>query len=222
MAEKYGVVPKNFTRAWWEYFWMYYKWHTLVTVFIIAAVAITVYQKATAPKYDLNVVYAGGGVIAEETIQSLTKELTPLIDDVNQNGEKLLNLYSMQMSGSGDAEYDMAMQTKLTLTLSADEVYIYLMDGDVAAGFLSEDPSDCVFAPLDTWCTRDFSETAICSGDVPVGVPLSEISAFDETPLSADDKYMLVRYAPREDQKEQKAGYAAAIKLAEKLVNGAN
>ena len=34
MAEKYGTVPKKFTSAWWEYFWDYYKWHTIATVFV--------------------------------------------------------------------------------------------------------------------------------------------------------------------------------------------
>ena len=44
MAEKYGTIPKRFTPEWWEYFWMYYKVHTIAITLVILAVAITVYQ----------------------------------------------------------------------------------------------------------------------------------------------------------------------------------
>ena len=50
MAEKYGVVPKRFTREWWDYFWMYYKWHTIAIAFVIIAVTVTIVQKINAPK----------------------------------------------------------------------------------------------------------------------------------------------------------------------------
>ena len=31
MAEKYGEIPPRFTRAWWNYFWYYYKWRVVIT-----------------------------------------------------------------------------------------------------------------------------------------------------------------------------------------------
>lgn len=66
MAEKYGTIPKRFTKDWWSYFWDYYKVHTLVTVGIIAAIIITIIQVRSTPKYDLYVTYVGDMYLTDE------------------------------------------------------------------------------------------------------------------------------------------------------------
>ena len=78
MAEKYGTIPPKFTREWWKYFWDYYKVHTIVTVILVAAVALTVYSKATAPKYDLTLCYAGASVLNEQTEEAIRKEASKI------------------------------------------------------------------------------------------------------------------------------------------------
>lgn len=219
MAEKYGVVPKRFTKAWWEYFWMYYKWHTIAAVFIILAITVTIYQKVTAPRYDLTLTYAGGYAFTEETQSSLTKELTPLIDDVNKDGEKLLYFSVLSLADSNDPQYEMAMQTKLQLALSADEAYIYILDEAQAKQLVTDSMETCVFAPLKDWYGKDLPDGVLCAGDEGVGLPLSENSLFEKLGIKSDNMYLLIRYAPRDDQKEQIAGYKAAIKLANKIAD---
>ena len=55
--EKYGTVPKRFTKAWWEYFWEYYKLHVIVSVVVISMIGISAHQLLTNPKYDVTVTY---------------------------------------------------------------------------------------------------------------------------------------------------------------------
>ena len=53
MAEKYGTVPKKFTKEWWSWYWMYYKWHTIGVIFALFLVFLTFMESLTAEKYDL-------------------------------------------------------------------------------------------------------------------------------------------------------------------------
>ena len=66
MAEVYGVKPKKFTKEWWPYYWMYYKWHTIIIGFFSITTIISAVQCAMKEHYDLNVVYAGSGYYESE------------------------------------------------------------------------------------------------------------------------------------------------------------
>ena len=68
MAEVYGEKPKKFTKKWWPYFWMYYKWHTISIVAIAVVIISTVMQCVTAEKYDLILTYLGRLHISQEHI----------------------------------------------------------------------------------------------------------------------------------------------------------
>lgn len=221
MAEKYGTVPKKFTQDWWEYFWMYYKWHTIAVVFIVLLIAITVYQNITAPKYDLTLTYAGELVFSDEFSESLEKNLSPLCKDIDENGESSLMFSQLNISlDSGDPEYTMAMSTKLQLSLSEDETYIYILDKDIAEVYVGEDEQDCVFAPVDNWLKTDLKDdTAFFSAHGKnYGIPIELCSAFNEINSDISDKYLFIRYYPRKDQKKQLEGYKAAIDLANEML----
>ena len=88
MAEVYGEKPKKFTREWWPYFWMYYRWHTIIVVVAIIGIAIGVYQKATEVKYDLDIVYRSQSLyIGENGEKELIDTLVPFMEDATGDGE---------------------------------------------------------------------------------------------------------------------------------------
>ena len=122
MAEKYGTIPKRFTKAWWEYFWEYYKIHTIVIAFIIIAVAITVYQVKTTPKYDLNLSYAGEMYLSDEMVSAIQDKLSEVIDDLDRNGEKKTGINQCVFTENDeDLQFTQAMITKLQLEFVTDE-----------------------------------------------------------------------------------------------------
>ena len=220
MAEKYGVVPKRFTHEWWEYFWMYYKWHTIVITFIVLAIGITVYQKATEPRYDTTLVYAGEAYISDESSDNLSKLLSPLTEDLDNNGEKALAFTSFVMSqDQSDPQYTMAMTMKLQLALSEDETYIYIMDEKLLRTYAGENSENCVFAKTDAWLKTDVPEDKLFTvhGDT-VAVSLEGNKYLKEAGIDSAGKYLAVRFYPREDQKKQIPGYEAAVKLANKIL----
>lgn len=223
MAEKYGTVPPKFTKSWWEYFWMYYKWHTIITVFLVIAIASTIYQNVTAPKYDITLMYAGKKVYSEETATSLSEKLSPMCEDVDKNEESslLFSQLNIDLNTKSDGEYLMAMITKLQLSLAEDDVYLYIMDEETAKYCLGEDTENAIFAPLDDYLTSDTDnlEKFTVNG-IEFGIKLNDCEFFDQFGDSFNEQYLFLRYYPREDQKKrQLAGYEASIKLANEILS---
>ena len=99
--EKYGTIPPRFSRAWWSYFWEYYKWHTIISAAIILLVGVTVYQSVTSPKYDLTITNAGGVQLADDMSDRLCADLGGIIADSDANGET--NVFLQQLA-IGSAE----------------------------------------------------------------------------------------------------------------------
>ena len=221
MAEKYGTIPKKFTKAWWEYFWMYYKFHTLAIVLVVLAIGFTVYQNLTAEKFDTVLTYAGSNYYAEDITAKLKQALSHLCDDLDENGEKALDFSQYQLSEDvKDPEYAYAISTKLMLTISEDEAYIYIMDKNIAEGYTGETSDECVFAPLEDWLTADISgkETFSAHG-VDYGVELSDCKLFNDIGADFSGHYLFIRYYPRKDRiKQQLEGYKSAIGLANKIL----
>ena len=69
--EKYGEVPRRFTKAWWEHFWYYYKWHTFGVIFVAVMIAISCTECAMRDKYDVTITYAGEMVFMPQTVEKI-------------------------------------------------------------------------------------------------------------------------------------------------------
>lgn len=220
MAEKYGVIPKRFTKEWWEYFWMYYKWYVIVAAAVIIAIVTTVYQVVTAPKYDVTFVYAGTTLYSEENVDALEKKLSEIVSDVNGDGKKTVQVREMNFSlNSQNAEYAMSMEMKLQMALSEDETFIFMLDKDVVDRYKGDEESPCIFAPLDDWMTVDVpEEKKLLSQDKAVAVELSGNKLLKECGIDATGKYLCMRFYPRSDQKRFIPGYEEAARIGSRIL----
>lgn len=194
--EKYGTIPPRFTRAWWSYFWEYYKWHTIAAVGAAAVIGITVYQCATRTEYDLSVVGAGEVRLTEEMSDKLCEDLGGIISDSDANGET--NVFMQQLAigdGQVDAEYEMAMTTKLTLEFSAGESFIFIMSKDLADQYLSNESMDGLFSPVEEWADEMPENVSMAHG-IAYGVDLSQSAYFAGIGADMTDCRLMLR-APR-------------------------
>lgn len=92
MAGENKVSPKGF-RAWCENYWYHYKWHTIVSLVLIIAVAVCTVQCSTRPKYDYQLVLAvGSAEMAPSQINALTEQIAALGTDQNGDGVVKVNL----------------------------------------------------------------------------------------------------------------------------------
>ncbi len=223
MAEKYGTIPPRFTKAWWEYFWTYYKGYVIAIALVLILAVVTVFQTINKPRYDITMLYAGSLMFPEDVTDTIIEKASPLCEDVDGNGEKSINFSQLNMN-SDDLEYSSAMSQKLYLTLAAEDVYLYILDSDTVAPYLEDTPDESVFITLDEWYEKDLPEDAVFSHNgSKYGIKITECEIFKEIQekYNADfsNTYLFMRYYPRDDQKEQVDGYNAAKKLAVRLID---
>ena len=221
VAEKYGTIPQKFTRDWWGYFWLYYKWHTISIIFAIAIIGSCVYSSITAEKFDLTLTYAGETHYTDEATEKIESTLSPLCEDIDGNGEA--SLYFSQLNidlNSSDTKYLMAMLTKLDFAIGEGETYLFILNKESADRYKDESSGQSAFAPLSDWVTADISGLDTYSvNEVDYGVDISNAKIFKDMGLDVSDLYLFMRYYPRKDQVEkQLKGYNASINLANKIL----
>lgn len=198
--EKYGTIPPRFTKAWWEYFWEYYKWHTISTVFVLVLVAVTAVQCATQTKYDLSLTYAGDAMLADETVDSISAALSEVIADCDGNDERKVFFQQLSLGSNmqnADPQYEMAMSTKLMLEFTAGESYIFIFSKEMLDTYLNREDCESLFLPVSDWAdTEPDKESLALAGGVAYAVKLTDSTYLNSLGLNMENQYLLVR-APR-------------------------
>lgn len=144
--EVYGVKPKKFTKAWWGYFWEYYKWHTIGLLFASILIINTVAQCVTQVKYDLQIDFITEHGIIPEQEEMLVELIEENIEDATGNGEIDAFVLSLNMT-EGDPQMVQALSTKLFVELGYSESYVFIMSKKYA-DMISEHE---IFENTDTW-----------------------------------------------------------------------
>lgn len=202
MAERYGEKPKRFTSAWWGYFWMYYKWHTIGTVLVILAVVITAVQCAQKEQYDLIINYAATNYYPDEVMQSLEETAKQYTEDADGNGE--VNVFVQQLNFSnqqGNEEMDYTLQVKHDLELSNDYSFLYIYDSAEADIMLNRDSASQVYMDVHDWAEGDIDEADIMttgSGEA-CAIKIDGSKLLGNLGIKTEDLYIAVRMNYSED-----------------------
>ena len=130
--EVYGEKPKRFTAEWWDYIWMYYKWHILGTVFAIFMVVTTITQCANRTEYDLKLTVVTENEVVFTQTDIMTEYAQKIIDDVTGNGINEVLVTPINVGSQADAEYQSAQMTKLTVEMAMPESYVFIMNRHIA------------------------------------------------------------------------------------------
>ena len=222
MAEKYGTIPKKFTKEWWSWYWMYYKGITIGVIFALVVIVFTVYSSTTTEKFDMTLTYSGTKQIPEEYRLKIKELISPLCEDLDGNGEKNLYFSSLDIDPeSKDFQYIQANSLKLNMAIGEEETYIFIFDKTIADMYKGEASDEIAYAPLEDWVEGDISKfkTYDAHGKA-YGIDVSDLAVFKEAGLDKAELYMFIRYYPRKDQlKDQLKGYESAIRLANKILN---
>lgn len=219
MAEHYGVVPKKFTKEWWPYFWMYYKWQTISVIFVICLILLTVFQCVTRPKYDLTLTYAGNKVFSEEQSSLIESDLSEIIDDVDGNGASSVFFQCLSFTDTvGSEEYDAAMQSKLDLGMYDEGALLYIVDAKRLQSMMSSSYYSEIYIPVNEWLSEEVSEELIYSMEgVPYAVSLQNSEYLRSNNFITEDMFLLVR-RDNSGETEESAEYEQALKIANMLV----
>ena len=89
---------------WFENFWYHYKWHTIITLFVVIVVTICTLQICRREKYDVHILYAGSENVlsgSSETFdsdfQTLHKSINEAVEDFDGNGKISSTLEALYM-----------------------------------------------------------------------------------------------------------------------------
>lgn len=132
--EKYGTIPPKFTKEWWEYFWTYYKFHTIVAVVIVGLIIYTVHAVRSTVEYDLTVyMLAQNEHPSDESMKKLEDKLNLLSEDVNKNGKVQTTINVDVYSGDTNIAYiqyanSMTQTTKFIAEATNADNQIYIVD----------------------------------------------------------------------------------------------
>jgi len=220
--EKYGTIPPKFTKAWWEHYWEYYKWHTIGTVFILTLSIITIVQLATKINYDLIVTYIGEVEHCSETAQQdVEMKMEETVEDVNGNGNTDVLFQILQtLNPAGNFEnpqYESAVEAKKLLEIQAGEGFLFIMDKPQINTLYLNGVLEFEFDKADNWLAdKEAERAADAASDYFVKVKSTEF--FDEAVFDPVEVYVGIRtLRENESSAENVEKRNAAIEFANRL-----
>lgn len=218
MAEHYGVKPKIFTKAWWPYFWMYYKWHVVIGAFAAAVIIPGVWQMTHRVEYDLDVTYFGKSYFTQSALDTFTDALETEMSDANDNGEINLGLSCLQVSDEqGMEEMNYTMQVKHDLAFSDEYAYLYIYDKEKLESIASAYPLSDLYEPIEDWYDATPDEVFTDENGIAYAVSLKDSGIFADMDVDSSNMYVAVR-TDNESKETNATVRENAVKVANKLV----
>lgn len=216
MAEKYGEIPKKFTKDWWEYIWDYYKVHILVTVAIILVIIFSYNQQKNMEKYDFNVNFIDNSYMLETEFDLLKNTINRLIDDTDQNGVKSTLIQEFPISdATEDAQFTQAILSKLQLQFVTQDTMLYIFDKDTSKYIFNSQDYQEAFMPVDDWLESDVTKDLLYTyNGVSRAVSLKNSSLLKNSSILDKDLYIAVRSFTTDDEK-----ILNTINLSKKVAN---
>lgn len=117
-------------KRWWENYWYHYKWHTIIGLFLVVTVAVSVTQCARRETYDQSCVLYCDRVVFDSTALALEQALAKRIPDRDGNGTVAFDIYNVSYNANNTAPQQAGFsnaQKILTLVSTADYV-LYAVD----------------------------------------------------------------------------------------------
>ena len=220
MAEKYGEIPKLFTKAWWEYFWDYYKWHTIAALAIVLIAGVTVYHKITEPKYDFNISYSAAYSINDESEMKFREKLAEFVTDSDGDGKDGVAINQITfIEGTQEPQVEYTMITRLQLEITDKNTLLYIFD-DSKARYLIDNPSmEGAFLEATEWLeTQTDDEKKLQSNGKAYAVRLDGSKILKDCGINSENLYIAVRNHTEDIDDETKEKIADAKSIANAII----
>ena len=194
MAEKV-VIPKAFTKEWYEYVWDYYKYHILVGIFTIVFLTVVVTQMINTVKYDANINLITTGILAEEKEEKLAYFCSENSEDVNQNERVDVSITQLNFTQENRANQEMhtALLNKLMVLFNSNDELLFIVDEYMLDYIEGMKYTEDIFYRADEW----IDEELLYKGDY--AVTLDKSSVLENLGIDSSDLYILLAKMDAED-----------------------
>ncbi len=228
MAEKYGEIPKRFSKAWWEHYWYYYKWHAGFVVLAAAVLAVTIGQCASRINYDITMAYIGCNYYYPQNLEIFCKAAEEVISDADGNGRTDANVIQMNVAKDGSAsagtEYNNTVYSKIAVEFQAGETYLYLLNRQELDRLLNRDSAEQIFVKTtDIYDTEIADELLVKKDAAAYAVKVDGNKFLEENKFFSEDVYLAVRCMRKgdKDNERQRILYKNALDFAKHIVENA-
>ena len=194
MAEKV-VVPKAFTKEWYEYIWDYYKYHILVGIFTIVFLTVVITQMINTVKYDANINLITTGILTEEKEEKLAYFCSENSEDVNQNERVDVSITQLNFTQENRANQEMhtALLNKLMVLFNSNDELLFIVDEYMLDYIEGMKYTEDIFYRADEW----IDEELLYKGDY--AVTLDKSSVLENLGIDSSDLYILLAKMDAED-----------------------
>ena len=118
-------------RAKLENFWYHYKWHTIISVFLVFVAVIGIWQYIDTPQYDYQIILYTSRSDTTALATALNKELCVLGDDINGDGEVNVQIYNMSYGDmDSNSNFRNSQAQALRGELMSDRCFLIITDED--------------------------------------------------------------------------------------------
>lgn len=118
-------------RAKLENFWYHYKWHTIISVFLVFVAVIGIWQYIDTPQYDYQIILYTSRSDTTALATALNKELCALGDDINGDGEVNVQIYNMSYGNmDSNSNFRNSQAQALRGELMSDRCFLIITDED--------------------------------------------------------------------------------------------
>ncbi len=107
-------------------FWFYYKWHTVIGLFLAVMLAFGLAQCCTKEQPDYTVMTVFDKYMPTDITLELEEYLEQFGEDVNGDGEVIVHIYDA--SASTDQDIQNANSTRLMAELQRGEIMLFIVD----------------------------------------------------------------------------------------------
>lgn len=124
--EKVELTAKQKRENWW-----YYHKVPIAVGVVIALLAANLIWDVTGlgkTKPDVQVAYIGGGTLPEDTIMAIEEGLSSLCEDLNGDGQVLVQMRSYVTGNDSEPQAVMATNVQLIADISACESFLFLLE----------------------------------------------------------------------------------------------
>lgn len=124
-------------------FWYYKKWWVIAAIAAVIVIAITVYEIATMPQYDLIVGYYSETGISDESLEKLKNTLAQYSQDINNDGKITVSITPMQASRESETDEQAVVETRLMSELTGGDNMLYICDQAYRDYLMNGDNAEC-------------------------------------------------------------------------------
>ncbi len=124
--EKVEEVAPQTVKEKLQNFWYYYKWHTIIGLFIAVVLAFGVAQCSTKESPDYTIMTVFDKYVPGEVTDEIEKYFEQYGEDVNGDGKVIVHIYDA--SAGTDRDIQNANSTRLMAELQRGEIMLFVTD----------------------------------------------------------------------------------------------